>query len=178
MTQIVVDAVAVFSLFIARSVQFTLVPFRLLVTGLITNLDTRGNSSSLETLETLNKVEFTVILDTCWDTPTEEINLMNVCTCPCSFCSGDDVHLRILIFVEHTSSSCSPSHVITSSEGDNSNPADQDCHVITAFLHQRYQSVLTCCNASTAHNVHQRYQTCLEQHCLAYIPTESSLFWV
>ena len=62
MTMIVVDGVVKLTLFIALStwsVQFTLVPFKFVVTELITILDTRGNSSLLETLETLNEVEFT-----------------------------------------------------------------------------------------------------------------------
>ena len=61
-TYTVMDATARFSLFIARSVQFTLVPFIPTLTSLITNLDTRGDP---ETLETLKKVEFTVILEIC-----------------------------------------------------------------------------------------------------------------
>ena len=65
-TYTVVDVTAVFSLFTARSVQFTLVPFKPTLTGLITNLDTRGDSSRSETLETFKKmVEFTIILDAC-----------------------------------------------------------------------------------------------------------------
>ena len=59
---IIVDATTVFSLFISRSVQFTSVPFKPPLMGLITNLDTRGKSSLLETLEMLNMVEFTVIV--------------------------------------------------------------------------------------------------------------------
>ena len=63
MTMIVVETVAatlaLFSALSTWSVQFTLVPFKLVVTGLITSLDTRGNSSLWETLEALNEVEFT-----------------------------------------------------------------------------------------------------------------------
>ena len=43
----------------------SIVPFMALFTGLTTNLDTRGNSSLRETLEMLNKVEFTIIVDIC-----------------------------------------------------------------------------------------------------------------
>jgi hypothetical protein len=119
----VVDAIDAFSLFMVRSVQFNLVPLKPLLTGLITNLDTRGNSSRPEILETLKKVEFTVILDICWDTPTEAVDLINGSICPWSSCSGDDIHERIMLtFVEHVSSSCPPSHTTTSPEGDSSNP--------------------------------------------------------
>ena len=63
MTLIVMVAIAVFS--VVRSVQVILVPFRPLLTGLISNLETRGNSSGLETLETLKEVEFTMREDAC-----------------------------------------------------------------------------------------------------------------
>lgn len=134
MTLIVVDAITEFSLFITRSVQLTSVPFKPLLTLMITNLDTRGNSFWLETRETLNTVELTVIFETCWDTPTEEMNLINLCTCPCSFISGDDDHPRIVTFVEHVSSRGSPSHIIAASLGYNSKPADQDCHVTWTLM--------------------------------------------
>ena len=51
---------------------------------------------------------------------------MNVSTSPWSFCSGDDVHERILTFVEHVSESSSPSHTTASPEGDSTNPVECD----------------------------------------------------
>jgi hypothetical protein len=129
MTSILVDAIDASSLFIIRSVQFTLVPLKPLLTGLITNLDTRGNSSRPEILETLKKVEFTVILDICWDTPTEAVDLINGSICPWSSCSGDDIHERIMLtFVEHVSSSSPPSHTTAPPEGDSTNPVES--HII------------------------------------------------
>lgn len=61
---IVVDAIS-FSV-AYTSVQFTLmVPFTLIFIGLITNLDNRGDLHRGETLETLNKVEFTTTVCAC-----------------------------------------------------------------------------------------------------------------
>ena len=124
MTMIVVDAVVKLALFTAsiRSVQFTLVPFKSLLTGLITNLDTRGNSSWLETLEKLNDVELTV-WDHAWSVSTvEEAYPLEYEYIPPWSSDSNENHRWNLAFVLQISSSSSPSHTTASSEGDNRSP--------------------------------------------------------
>ena len=52
------------------------------------------------------------------------MNLLNISTFPWSFCSGDDVHKRILTFTEHISESSPPSQTTASPEGDSTNPVE------------------------------------------------------